>query len=79
MGGVSLSGAGERLRRGEEMGCFPLAGSTIILLLNESVRRRLRFREALLPCVGGQNEVRVRMGAAIGTLEGPDFTAFAIE
>ena len=79
VGGVSLSGAGERLRRGEEMGCFTLAGSTVLLLLNESVRRRLRFRESLLPCVGGQEEVRVRMGTAIGTLEGPDFTAFAIE
>lgn len=79
VGGVAFSAGDAMRKRGSEMGCFTLAGSTIILLLNESVRRRLRFREALLPCVSGQNEVRVRMGAAIGTLEGPDFTAFAIE
>lgn len=69
VGGVTFSGEYSRFRRGEEMGNFELAGSTVILLLGSAVRERLAFRESILPAVGGEEEIRIRMGAAIAELQ----------
>ncbi len=55
--------------RGDDMGCFELAGSTIILLLRSDIRERLVFRKALRPGIEEKKEVRVRMGSAIGILK----------
>ena len=70
VGGVSFSAADERLKRGDELGCFELAGSTIILLLNSSVRQRLLFRESLTPSINDGKEIRVQMGTGVGVLAG---------
>lgn len=67
VGGVTFAKEKGDLSRGEEMGNFELAGSTIILILNEAVRERLeffrRFREA-----DGEHEVRVAIGEGIGEI-----------
>lgn len=69
VGGVSFRpGIGGMLQRGDEMGNFELAGSTIILMLNAEAGRQL---ELMLPCrmaVGGGIEIPVKMGEGIGIL-----------
>ena len=68
VGGVKRCVGSERFSRGDEMGNFELAGSTIVILLDESVHRRMVLEERLLPAVGGEKEVRVRMGSAVGAI-----------
>ncbi len=68
VGGVSFSATEARFKRGDEMGNFELAGSTIILLLSSSVRQRLSFRESLMPSINDGKEIRVQMGTEIGVL-----------
>jgi phosphatidylserine decarboxylase len=67
VGGVRLAGQERAFRKGEEMGHFELAGSTVLLLLGPEVRRRLDFFEAYSGALEGQ-EIRVRMGEALGRL-----------
>ncbi len=67
VGGVSFA-AKDRFSRGEEFGCFELAGSTIVLLLDSSVRNSLCLKDEYLASQGGETEVPVSMGKAIGTL-----------
>lgn len=69
VGGVSFSVTDKCFDRGDEMGHFELAGSTIILLLNSSVRQRLIFRESLIPSINEGKENRVKMGEQIGILK----------
>lgn len=69
VGEVSFSIADAWFNRGEELGCFELAGSTIVLLLNSDVRRKLELNASITPAIGGQTEVRVQMGSAIGVLK----------
>ncbi len=68
VGGVEFTKDNGSFRRGEDMGSFELAGSTIVLLLNASARNRLLlfppFREAFLR----KEEIRVSMGEGIGIL-----------
>ena len=54
--------------RGEELGCFELTGSTIVLLLRSDVRNRLVLNTSIIPAIDGKTEVRVQMGSAIGVL-----------
>ena len=68
VGGVSFSEKDNWCSRGDEMGCFELAGSTIILILNSDIRNRLFFEETLISAIDEGQEVRVCMGAAIGGL-----------
>lgn len=69
VGGVSFSIENGWVNRGEEMGCFELAGSTIVLLLNSDIRRRLQLNESITPAIEGKTEVRIQMGSAIGVLK----------
>ncbi len=68
VGGVSFSKEAGWLHRGEELGCFELAGSTIVLLLSSDVGKKLDFNTSITPAIGGTTEVRVQMGSAIGVL-----------
>lgn len=69
VGGVSFSTEDSWFNRGDEMGCFELAGSTIILLLNSEVRKKLELHASITSAIDGKTEVRVHMGSAIGVLE----------
>ena len=68
VGGVSFSMESGWFNRGEELGCFELAGSTIVLLLRSDVRNRLVLNTSIIPAIDGKTEVRVQMGSAIGVL-----------
>ncbi|MBR2577151.1 MAG: phosphatidylserine decarboxylase [Firmicutes bacterium] len=68
VGGVSFTMDGGTFRRGEEMGNFELAGSTIILLLGPPVHNHLVLRSALVSTLESGKEVRVRTGMALGRL-----------
>ena len=67
VGGVTFAKVSGKLRRGEEMGNFELAGSTIVVLVDSSVRDRLRLTEPYNNAVGG-TEVPVKMGREIGRI-----------
>ncbi|MCR4962550.1 MAG: phosphatidylserine decarboxylase [Firmicutes bacterium] len=69
VGGVSFALQGAAFHRGDDMGNFELAGSTIVLLLDSAVRRRLALLEPFMPALDGEKEVRVRIGAAIGMVK----------
>lgn len=69
VGGVSFLTDEGWVDRGEELGCFELAGSTILLLLNSDVHRKLELNASITPAIGRQTEVRVQMGSAIGVLK----------
>lgn len=69
VGGVSFSVKDGWVNRGEEFGCFELAGSTIVLLLSSYVRNRLVLNISSSPAFEGKTEVRVQMGSAIGVLK----------
>ena len=67
VGGVRFAGQEHALRRGEEMGNFELAGSTVLLLLGPEVRQKLVLEEPFAGAVEGR-EVRVSMGQRLGRL-----------
>lgn len=69
VGGVNFLKDRGWFERGEEMGSFQLAGSTIILLLDSSVRERLEMDASFRTCMRGREEVPVKMGQAIGVLK----------
>ena len=50
------------------MGHFELAGSTIVLLLDSSVRKKLVFEESIRPALNGETEVEVQIGSVIGSV-----------
>lgn len=64
VGGVTHTGENKRMKKGEEMGNFELAGSTIALLFTENMRKRFEF----LPHLGKEYEMRVKIGEAIGKI-----------
>ena len=67
VGGVCFSvGEGSRFRRGDEMGHFELAGSTIAVLLDASAREKIVFDNEIMSSVEGRTEVAVRIGSVIG-------------
>lgn len=68
VGGVTFYAAEGRLQRGREMGCFELAGSTILLLLRPEAALRLTFLPSIAPAMNGETEVRVAMAAPIAVL-----------
>jgi len=67
VGGVRCAGPESVLRRGQEMGNFELAGSTVLLLLGPEVRQRLEFAEPYQNAREGR-EIRVCMGVVLGKL-----------
>ena len=68
VGGVSFFIGNADFQRGQEMGCFELAGSTIILVLDSSVRSQLEFCGNIVAALENSEEVRVRMGSEIAVL-----------
>ena len=68
VGGVEFSKNDGSFRRGEDMGSFELAGSTLVLLLNASVRKRLAMYERFRPTFRGKEEMKVSMGEGLGIL-----------
>lgn len=64
VGGVKHIGENKRMKKGEDMGNFELAGSTIALLFTENMRKRFDF----LPHLGREDEVRVKIGEVIGKI-----------
>lgn len=68
VGGMTFFRGGGPFRKGEDMGCFELAGSTVLIFLNSDVLERLSFSDEVMPALC-QEEVRVRMGEAIGILK----------
>lgn len=66
VGGVTHAKESGNAVRGEEMGNFELAGSTIILLFSEEAGKKLTLDDRLLPAYNGVSEVPVKMGEVIG-------------
>lgn len=69
VGGVHFAKASGSLCRGDEMGNFELAGSTIILMLPAEVKEKLTFEPKLSVALNGESEVSVSIGERIGTLK----------
>lgn len=68
VGGVTLAAERTWLERGDEMGNFELAGSTIVLILDQSVSSRICLFSEFLDAREGAAEVKVSMGEGIGRL-----------
>lgn len=68
IGEISLAKTAGYFQKGEEMGNFELAGSTIVLFLQQSFRERLRFFPKFKDAVNGKKEVCVKMGEGIGSV-----------
>lgn len=63
VGGIVQERENAAMRRGEEMGHFELAGSTIVLLFRKDTIELLpQFRKVR----GGRQEIRIKMGEVIG-------------
>lgn len=69
VGGVAFEREKGSFQKGEEMGCFVLAGSTIMLFVNSSARERLEFIEPFTDAMNGEKEVPVTMRETIGRLK----------
>ncbi len=75
VGGITFTDVGENFRRGEEMGNFELAGSTIVVLLTAEAKSRLNTDIIEIktgPCDPAAEEVRVTIGSVIGVLKNED-------
>ncbi len=68
VGGVTFVKSRGYLSRGDEMGNFELAGSTIILLMKSDVKKRLEYTEKFQAAMDGRKEIPVSMGERIGQL-----------
>lgn len=55
-------------RRGEEMGRFELAGSTIVLFFNKDVRKKLLLPPRIMSAAESRKEIRIKQGQPIGKL-----------
>ncbi len=72
VGGVRFQKKLGHLAKGTEMGNFELAGSTILLLLDASARKRLELYPAYQPAMNGETEVPAAIGEGIGVLKESD-------
>ena len=68
VGGVEFTKDNGSFLRGEDMGSFELAGSTLVLLLNASAWKQLTLFLPFLQSLLRREEVRVSMGEGIGIL-----------
>ncbi len=68
VGDVEFTKDNGSFRRGEDMGSFEIAGSTIVLLLNASARKRLALFPPFRQAFCRKEEIRVSMGEGIGIL-----------
>lgn len=69
VGGVAFAKENGKFQRGDEMGNFELAGSTIVVLLNGSINERLELLEKFYPAIGGECEVSVSIGERVARLK----------
>jgi len=69
VGGISLRKGDGYFRKGDELGWFELAGSTIILLLSEESRKKLTLYPQFEISRDGLREVPVAYGRGIGILK----------
>ena len=68
VGGVRFAKKQGRYSRGEEMGNFELAGSTILLMLSSDVRKQLRLEEKFKTAHIASSGIPIIMGEGIGVL-----------
>lgn len=68
VGGVKFTKNEGWLWRGEEMGNFEIAGSTIVVLLSAKVRRKLEFLDFVKSARRGE-EVPVKMGEGVAVIK----------
>lgn len=68
VGGIVHNKAGEEAKRGEEMGHFELAGSTIILLFTKAVKDSLRLMPEYCGIINSDKERHVRQGAEVASI-----------
>lgn len=66
VGGVKYAKQTGHLAKGEEMGNFELAGSTIAILISAQARQRLTLRDKFAPAWNGQTEIAVKLGEEVG-------------
>ncbi|MCF0105928.1 MAG: phosphatidylserine decarboxylase [Holdemanella sp.] len=69
VGGVHFAKEKGKLAKGDEMGNFELAGSTIVLVINKDVKEQLALYPAFEKAMNGKQEVRVKIGEGIGRLK----------
>lgn len=70
VGGVRFEKQAEGdFERGDELGCFELAGSTVILLVNASVKNKLLLFDKVQMAWNGVKEIPIHMGEGIGVLQ----------
>lgn len=65
VGGIVHNKCNEIARRGEEMGHFELAGSTIILLFTNEAKNALGLAPEYSGIIGSEKEIHVRQGREI--------------
>lgn len=65
VGGMVHDKAGEEAKRGEEMGHFELAGSTIIQLFTNEAKKSLNFVEKYRGITDTETELEIRQGDAV--------------
>ena len=68
VGGVTHVRETGSFAKGEEMGNFELAGSTIALLIGSDTMKKLRLDAKFRPAWRGKEEVRVRLGDRLGEI-----------
>lgn len=70
VGGVTHVQNSGAFKKGDEMGNFELAGSTIVLLIGPEIKKRLKLDAAFRPAWKGAKEVRVHLGDRLGEIYG---------
>ena len=68
VGGLSLPKDGSAFKKGEDIGNFELAGSTLLIILSPEIRERLKFKDEISSAIEDGAEFRVKIGEAIGKL-----------
>lgn len=74
VGGVNFVKESGWLYRGEEMGNFELAGSTIILIFSSEIRKGLKLEARFEGAYEGATEIPVTMGEEIGVVRNEEET-----
>ena len=69
VGGVSFCNTEAKLTRGDKMGNFELAGSTIVVFFDQYTKNKLFFYDEYQKAIGGSTEIPVSVGKPIGILK----------
>lgn len=68
VGGIVHEKNRRNAKKGEEMGHFELAGSTVVLLFQKEVKESMGILAKYRDAIGGKREIQVRQGQAIGAI-----------